>query len=653
MCILEYFFDTYRAYEFENLMVVFFDVLLIDHDPILTRNYDERRSRLEALIAVSLGRAELAFRQEICFSSRSAISQLREAFAKGIASRWEGFVLKPCDDPYFIWRKGAKEPMDFKGCWIKLKKDYINGMGDDADFAVVGASYDCKRAQSLTGTKRLRWTTFYIACLENKIDIMRFGSKPRYKVVDALSETIRTEDIQTLNEIGQFRSKAFDKTSVYEEGDFEVDPRLKCVMSVYFTTPFIVEVVGGGYERLSNTTHWTLRWPRVTKIQWDRTSQDTTSFVELQECAEKAVNRPIDGADDDEAWLDLLERVDLGKKGAADAVLDATSAELVTLHAASAGLARKRRYGESPTTDLVRVDARDQLLDGYPTKRAKRANIPQNEPISPLAISREHALRGLEVCEFRERNIEDSDFDFFHLGPLENASSPLLSNSPSVNLAAPLTDIINSSCQRRPSRLDSSCRVDGSVCLRGSQDTRKPTGGHSSAAIPNQNSNSTTFMPWQAPQIASDPPKLGTGVCARCPRTVFRSSGFTTELSPSPTVPAVCPLKNTIILLSSCVIGMSHLTEDLLTAHGATFFPVSEFEQATMDGQIGERTRKLILVEGNRYEATKKAIRAVKELRLDGERIEMYDWRLLEEVAKYEKGERADVEWRKYLICEV
>lgn len=98
---------------------------------------------------------------------------------------------------------------------------------------------------------------------------------------------------------------------------------------------------------------------------------------------------------------------------------------------------------------------------------------------------------------------------------------------------------------------------------------------------------------------------------------------------------------------------MLYLTEDLLPAHGATFFLVSEFKRITGAGLIGERIRKLVLVEDNRREATEGVAGAVKELGSDSERIEVYDWRLLEDVAKYEKGEKTDVEWWKHLVCEV
>jgi DNA ligase 4 len=40
----------------------------------------------------------------IDFSSGRASEILREVFAKAITQRWEGFVLKGCDDLYFSFQ---------------------------------------------------------------------------------------------------------------------------------------------------------------------------------------------------------------------------------------------------------------------------------------------------------------------------------------------------------------------------------------------------------------------------------------------------------------------------------------------------------------------------------------------------------------------
>jgi DNA ligase-4 len=54
---------------------------------------------------------------------------------------WGGLVLKGCDDPYFS--------LNSTKAFIKLNKDYIAGLGDTADFAIVGGYRGAKDEQEL------------------------------------------------------------------------------------------------------------------------------------------------------------------------------------------------------------------------------------------------------------------------------------------------------------------------------------------------------------------------------------------------------------------------------------------------------------------------------------------------------------------------
>ena len=111
----------------------------------------------------------------IDFSSPSATELLYQAFAQAIGRCWDGFVLKGCADPYFSFN-GANS-------FIKLKK--VPGLGDTADFAIVGGHRNAKDEQEI-GSGKLWWTSFYIGCLENKDEVCRFNAKPRLRIIDVI-----------------------------------------------------------------------------------------------------------------------------------------------------------------------------------------------------------------------------------------------------------------------------------------------------------------------------------------------------------------------------------------------------------------------------------------------------------------------------------
>ncbi|KAH7124781.1 hypothetical protein EDB81DRAFT_847037 [Dactylonectria macrodidyma] len=182
----------------EHLMIVFYDILLLDDIVCGLDTHDERR----------------------------------ETFARAIIHRWEGFVLKGYDDPYFLFNGNR--------LFIKLKKDYILGLGDAADFVIIGGRCDAGDEHEL-GIGSLWWTSFYVRCIENKDEVCCFNIKLRFSL---FAKSIPEFDLVEL-----------------------------------FKYLFIVEVVSAGFDKLTN----------------DRSFRDTISFEELQEMAQRCLEIPNDG----------------------------------------------------------------------------------------------------------------------------------------------------------------------------------------------------------------------------------------------------------------------------------------------------------------------------------------------------------------------
>ena len=272
-------------------MIVFFDVLLVDEDPVLHQPYRDRREQLAQLITEIPGRASLAQCQEINFSHRGALERLTHALAHAIARRWEGCVLKPADEPYVNFHPCI--PGDYRSEWIKLKKDYIPGLGDSAELAVVGAGYDVKEAVRL-GLTHLPWTVFHIAALSNKDDVLRLGVKPKFVVLDSLNTSISKDDMEHLCQVGKFCAVDIGSFAKYDMLEIlEGNPNVQ-KMDVVFTRPFVFEVKGSGFSQPPNYDQFVLRFPRLLKIHWHRDFRDTVSFDELQGLAQQAMNAPED-----------------------------------------------------------------------------------------------------------------------------------------------------------------------------------------------------------------------------------------------------------------------------------------------------------------------------------------------------------------------
>ncbi|KAL1959940.1 hypothetical protein VTO42DRAFT_608 [Malbranchea cinnamomea] len=273
----------------ERLYIVFFDVLLVDDDVCLSKSYTERRRLLSEIVKPTKGLGSLAEQENINFALPDAFERLKDIFSAALAHRWEGLVLKGCDEPYFTLKQYT--PGDYSGHWIKLKKEYIPGLGDTADFAVIGARYDSRDTANLQNVRPLFWTSFFIGCLDRPH--FSGSSKPVFRVVDVLNRLSMTvEHLQFLNQHGQFYMTEFCPDNI--PFIVKVDQVQLPSIEVIFKKPFVVDLVGFGFERPPNVRYFTLRFPRIVKIHSDRTFRDATSFEHLQRLAETARSVPAD-----------------------------------------------------------------------------------------------------------------------------------------------------------------------------------------------------------------------------------------------------------------------------------------------------------------------------------------------------------------------
>jgi DNA ligase-4 len=233
----------------------------------------------------------------IDFSFPDAYDKLSRAFARAITQRWEGLVLKAYDGPYFSLNGSHSH--------IKLKKDYIPGLGDAADFAIVGGRRDAKVEQEL-GIGKLWWTSFYIGCLLNKNDVCRFNARPEFLIVDTIgAHGISNRDFLFLNRHGYYREVPF--AHYISEYRVELDLGQILPPTDLFKDPFVVELVGAGFDKTANSRYYTLRFPRIQKVHQDRSFKDTVSLVEMQELARQSVEPPGDSeAEEERSWLEKL-----------------------------------------------------------------------------------------------------------------------------------------------------------------------------------------------------------------------------------------------------------------------------------------------------------------------------------------------------------
>ena len=352
-------------------MLLYYDIMLIDEDPVLHRPHVRRRQLLERLVTPIKGRADIVWQKHVRFDRPTGPEKLKKTLALAFVQRWEGLVLKPSDEAYF--NLGKPDQRRFPSRWIKLKKDCIKGLGDTADFAVVGAGYDVTEAEKYDGIN-IRWTHFHIGCLRNKSAVLHAGEKPEFFVFDTIKDCIKKEDMKMLTENGCLRAMGAEFAETWKVFDIELARGLT-PMSVVFREPFVFDVAGSGFDKSPNRDIFTLRFPRLVKVRLDKDWRETVDLDELQHMATEARTVPTgDRSDDIADWVKKLNYIDHGtsaKMASWDSSDDEDERFLPTLGAEASMPRRYRRTRiAAPPPLLVRMDTgemRDQerrLSDG-------------------------------------------------------------------------------------------------------------------------------------------------------------------------------------------------------------------------------------------------------------------------------------------------
>ncbi|KAE8154205.1 DNA ligase/mRNA capping enzyme [Aspergillus avenaceus] len=288
----------------EHLMIVFFDILLLDDNACLKKPHRERRLLLKHAVQVTPGQADIAYQRILDFSRPNSVSHLESIFTHATSSRWEGLVLKSSEDPYFPILSHTHSGQ------IKLKKDYIPGLGDTVDLTILAGRHDSRAATEATQIKNLHWTHFFVACLTNKEAVVQRHSTPRFRVVDVLTRhSMSAKNMQILNQFGQYTACAVASAGFeieYGRGNIPA-------LDVVFKSPFIVEMLGSGFEKPSGAAYFTLRFPRIVKIHWDRSFRDAASFTELQVLAGDARAVQVDSLDSTRSSKEPIESSSCGE----------------------------------------------------------------------------------------------------------------------------------------------------------------------------------------------------------------------------------------------------------------------------------------------------------------------------------------------------
>ncbi|KAK1227208.1 hypothetical protein PQX77_009842 [Marasmius sp. AFHP31] len=298
-----------------HLALVFFDVMFLNGESLMSKAYTERRRILEATIQQLPGKAMLAERWEIPMSSRkigglgswarpskralesrkedevaSPENTLGTVFAEILASYKEGLVLKAAESTYNDW----KLP------WVKLKMDYIPDLGDTVDLVILGAGWRKDRGAELR-VPRTTFTTFFVGALRNP-EVLKANSsaRPHFHIYFTVSYGLSRDQLEEIN----FLVKSKDPVSLSSQDtpklpyDYTIDTHER--PQVLLQEPLLAEIFGDRFTKKHDRAPFEVRWPRILKIHrsGDRHWTEGIPFNKLQRTAATAVGLDQDVTED-------------------------------------------------------------------------------------------------------------------------------------------------------------------------------------------------------------------------------------------------------------------------------------------------------------------------------------------------------------------
>jgi DNA ligase-4 len=593
-------------------------------------------------------------------------------------------VLKP-NDPYFDFSMSRRP---YSCCCIKLKKEYVGSFGDVGDFAVVGARYDATKAKSY-GIPNLKWTHFFVGCLENKEEVQRWKRTPRFVATNVVELSAA--------QLKLFITNINPKTVPEEENrvlELRVEPGIDNGKrpQVIFPQPPIVDLRCFSFEKLGNTGFWSLRFPTLNKFQFERTYHDAIGFTELQEMAEsEKLTTPPEDSEELMGWIAALEQADPGGIPV-DAVTQCSDAAGSTITSSPAN-----RQNSPQTSPASQVRASQEATASQATASQVIPDIPSNARYQQVKI---HMPAHIELTPPKSSALTAKDREFAMQSPersltrnqrskrqLEPSKTPRPAKIPARGerpfrpSPASLQSCKSSSpWKERGALTDITTSFSQSDNATASQPSRSP-GGNSfylpfsgndlqgnCGAEPMQSSVAGSFRTAPGSSPPSSPPILLRAAFLSEPREdklPLPIGPYNITPHQCRYCPESCPLAGYSFLLAPCISMSPWITEDLLSSHGVTSFHTDPREWkdksetdvysssmppgladntdnlTTKASNRGVRKRKIVLVESRRERATRAFLDRIESAQLQrrgGKRewVRVFDWRVIEDLTKEE-----------------
>ncbi|TKY67157.1 DNA ligase 1 [Spatholobus suberectus] len=264
-----------------NVCIFAFDLLYLNGQALLQENLRVRREHLYVSFEEESG-----FLQFATSITSNDVEEIQKFLNKAVDASCEGLIIKTLNED------ASYEPSKRSLNWLKLKKDYMETIGDSLDLVPIGAFHGRGKRTGVYGA-------FLLACYDNNNEefqsICKIGTGFTEEVLEERSSSLRSKVIPKPKAYYRYAETINPDVWLEASEVWEVKAADLTISPVYRAAVGIVDPDKG----------ISLRFPRLLRIRPDKTPEQASSSEQVADMynAQKhnhtITNNQDDNEDDD------------------------------------------------------------------------------------------------------------------------------------------------------------------------------------------------------------------------------------------------------------------------------------------------------------------------------------------------------------------